>query len=99
MKKAFAILVQFAVFFIVFLGGSLADPLKLRWFVSHPTPVSTRWFVPDGLILMIALYVVVIGVEAASKRLNLASLTSAAFALALIFGLLSKFGWATHDLF
>ena len=99
MKKAFAILVQFAVFFVVFLGGSLADPFKLRWFVSHPTPVSTRWFVPDGLILMVILYVVAIAIEAVTKRLNAASLTSAAFALALIFGLLSKFGWATHDLF
>ena len=70
MKKAFLILLQFAIFFVVFLGGSLLDPLKLKWFVSHPTPTSTRFFVPDGLIFTVVLYLLLVLIEAAMKRFS-----------------------------
>jgi hypothetical protein len=100
MKKALAVIAQFLLFFMVFLAGSLLDPFKMKWFISHPTPTSTRFFVPDGLILMALLYLLILIVEAITKRLRTAGpLTSIAFALALLLGFLAKFGWLTHDLF
>ncbi len=100
MKKAISILVQFVLFFAVFLGGTLLDPFHLKWFITHPSDTSMRYFVPDGLILMTMLYALFLLIEAMMKKLrNLGAWTSAAFALALVLGLLSKFGLATHDLY
>jgi hypothetical protein len=100
MKKAFFVLVEFVLFFVVFLAGSLWDPFKMKWFVSHPTLTSTRFFVPDGLILMAVVFVLILGIEAARKRLASGGMVATiAFAMALLLGFLSKFGWATHDIF
>ena len=97
-KKTFLVIVQLFLFYVVFLAGSLWDPFKMRWFVSHPTLTSTRYFVPDGLLLAFALYLLILLIEAAAKRIRTAgTLTTIAFVLAVIFGLLSKFGWLTHD--
>ncbi len=104
MKKAFAILGQlllFAVFLAVFFAGGLLglfhlDPFHARWFLSHPTPDTTRYFVPTGLILMTLLYLIVLGIEAAMKRIRTAGLwTTVAFAVALVVGLAAKFGWVS----
>ena len=103
MKTALQILGQlilFVVFYVVFLGGSLLAPLGLKWFVTHPTPDSTHYFVPDGLIIMMILYVIVLSIEAAMKRIRTVGLwTSLAFVAALLLGLWSKIGFATHDRF
>jgi hypothetical protein len=100
MKRAFFVLVEFVLFFVVFLAGSLWDPFKMKWFVSHPTLTSTRFFVPDGLILMAVVFVLILGIEAARKRLASGGMVATiAFAMALLLGFLSKFGWATHDIF
>ena len=100
MKKAISITLQFVLFFLVFLGGTLLDPFRLKWLVTHPSATSVRYFVPDGLILMVVLYAFVLLVEVLMKRLREGGGgTSAAFFLALVLGLLSKFGMATHDLY
>ena len=55
---------------------------------------------PDLLTVMAALFLLILVMEAVAKRLRSAgSLTSIAFVIALLLGLFSKFGWATHDLF
>ena len=100
MKKALLTFVQCVLFLLVFLAGSLANPFHLRWSVTHPTPFTTHFFVPDGLILATALYILILLVEAVRKRLTTSGLwTTAAFVLALIFGFLAKFGSVTHDLY
>jgi hypothetical protein len=100
MKKAFSILLQFLLFLLVFLAGSLLGPFHLRWFVTHPTLTSTRYFTPDGLLIAFALYVLFILVEGLRKKFAaLAPWTTLAFVLALIVGFFAKFGFATHDLF
>ena len=100
MKKILSIAAQFVLFLLVFLGGTLLDPFHLKWSVTHPTLTSTRYFVPDGLLLMVAVYLILLGIEAARKRLRTSGLwTTLAFLLALATGFLSKFGFATHDLF
>ncbi|ADW67379.1 hypothetical protein [Granulicella tundricola] len=104
MKKAISTFLQFLLFFVVFgvgsILGGLFDPTHLRWFVTHPTLTSTRYFKADGLLLAFAVYVLVILIEAARKRISTAApWTTLAFLLALVIGFLSKFGFATHDLF
>ena len=100
MKKALSAIGQFILFLLVFLAGSLANPFHLKWFVVHPTPTSTRFFVPDGLLLMIAIFLVILLIEVLRKRLIPSALwTAAAFAAALVLGLLAKFGSATHDIY
>lgn len=77
-----------------------SETLKLKWFTTHPTPESTRYFVPDGLILMTLLYLIILAIEAAMKRIRTVGLwTSLAFVVALLLGLWSKIGFATHDRF
>ena len=95
-------IILFALFVAIFFGGGIlglfhADPFHApRWFVSHPTLTSTRYFVPSGLFLMTILWFVVLAIETAAKKLRTAGLwTTVAYAVALIIGLLLKFGWAT----
>ena len=109
MKTALAVIGQLLlllVFLAVFGGGSFlnlvhADPFGApRWFVSHPTPTSTRFFVPSGLFLMTILFLVVLGIEAAAKRLRTAGKwTAVVFVVALLLGFLSKFGFVTTNVF
>jgi hypothetical protein len=108
MKKALSILGQivlFGIFFAIFFAGGFLglfhlDPFGApHWFVSHPTPLATRYFVPSGLLLMTTLYLVVVGTEAAMKRLRTAGLwTTVVYVLALAIGLVEKFGWVTTSL-
>jgi hypothetical protein len=93
-----ALVAETFIFYIVFLTGTFAgamvDPLHLQWFVTHPTPGSTRAFTPDGLLLMLALYLVILGVLALSRRSGRAFLVATgSFLLALCLGIYSKIGW------
>lgn len=105
MKTALAVigqLILFAVFTALFFAGGILglfhlDPFGApHWFVSHPSLTSTRYFVPSGLFLATILWLIVLGIEAAAKKIRTAGIwTSVAFILALIVGLVAKFGWAT----
>ena len=105
MKNVLAVLGQlllFAIFTALFFAGGMLglfhlDPFGApHWFVSHPTVTSTRYFVPSGLFLMSLVWLLVLGIEAATKNLRTAGRwTTLAFVAALIIGLLLKFGWAT----
>lgn len=104
MKTALAVLGQIILFLlflgIFFAGGFLVllhkDPFGgPHWFI-HQTPLGPGWFVPSGLLLMTILWLVVLGIEAAAKRLRTAGVwTTVAWFAALVIGLLSKFGFYT----
>lgn len=108
MKTALSIigqLILFALFLAIFFGGSILAAFHLdpfgspHWFISHPTLTSTRYFVPTGLLLMTILWLVVVAIEAAAKKLRSAALwTTVAYAAALFIGLISKFGWSSPGL-
>lgn len=100
MRTALSIAAQTILFLLVFLLGTFLDPFHLKWFVHHPSPLTTRFFVPDGLLLTLALYLLLLAFQAARKRLETSGRrTSIAFTLAVILGLLFRFGFATHDRF
>lgn len=104
MKTALAILGQIVLFFVFlgvfFAGGLLAlwgkDPFGgPHWFV-HQTPAGAAWFVPSGLLLMTILWLLVLLVEALSRRLRTAGLwTTIAWFAALAIGLAFRFGFVT----
>ena len=98
MKTTLAFIAQLLLFFAAFAAGiviGVFDPLHLKWFVTHPTPGATRYFVPDGLILTVLLYLLILIIEAARKSLRTSGVrTTLALALALIAGFILKFGFA-----
>jgi len=108
MKTALTIigqLILFALFLAIFFGGGILGLFHLdpfgspHWFISHPTLTSTRYFIPTGLLLTTILWLLVVGIEAAAKKLKSAALwTTAAYVAALVIGLLLKFGWVQPDL-
>jgi len=100
MKRAILGFLQFVLFLIVFAAGSFLNPFHLKWFVTHPTPLSTRDFSPGGLILVLALYLVILLVQVVTRKVPWANaITTIALLLALILGFAAKFGFATHELY
>ena len=93
----FAVL-QFILFLLIFLAGSLFPPFHLEHILGV-TPEGTRVFVMDGALLMTVIFVIILGIEAARKRIATAGLwTSIAFAIAALAGLAAKFGFLTRPL-
>jgi hypothetical protein len=99
MKNAIATLLQFVLFLFVFGVFSLFPLFHMQHVISS-TPISSRIFVADGLVLVLALYIVILLIEAAMKRLTVAApWTSLAFVLALVLGFMMKFGFLTNSTF
>ena len=96
--------ILFCVFTSLFFVGSFLgllhrDPFPMKWFLTHPTPMTIRYFVPTGLILMSGFYCLVFLMEAAARKVRTAGLwTTFVFLLALFVGVVERFGFATHDL-
>ena len=99
MKKALIVLAQIVLYFVVFAACSFLQPLGLHWLVSHPSPTVTRYFVADGFVLATALFVLILLIEAATRRLNrLGALTTFSYVAAMLAGFAVKLGFITHDL-
>ena len=69
MKKVLDTILQFILFLIVFGAGSLFPPFHIEH-ILIATPGTTRIFVADGLLLMLALYVLIVVVADLRKRLR-----------------------------
>ena len=99
MKKVLVTVLQLVLFLLVFLAGSFFPPFHVEH-VLIATPGAARVFIADGLLLMVALYVLILIVEAIAKRLRTAALwTTVAFLLAILFGFMMKFGFLTRSTF
>lgn len=95
MKVLFAIL-KFLLFLVVFAAGSFFPPFHLEHVIGT-TPDGTRIFIGDGVVLMVVVFALLLGIEAARKRLGTSGpWTAAAFVLAAIAGLAAKFGFLTR---
>jgi hypothetical protein len=92
MKRALSIVLQFILYIVVFGAGSLLPAFNILPTLSIPAGTN-RVFVYDGLLLMLLVYVLILLIAAARKRLSFALPNATiAFVLALIMGLLMKFG-------
>jgi hypothetical protein len=95
MKRVLSIFLQFLLFFVVFLVGSLLPGANILPTLSVSAGAG-RIFVYDGLLLMLAIYALVLLIAAARKRIHTAWPNSTfALILALFLGLLMKFGFRT----
>lgn len=93
MKRVIVGVLQFILFFLVFLAGSLLPGAHLLLPMLSVSIGAGRIFVYDGLLLMIGLYVLILLIAAARKRIRIAfPTTTVAFFVALILGFLLKFG-------
>jgi hypothetical protein len=93
MKRVLSVVFQFILYLVVFGIGSLLPGANVlpTWSLSTG---PGRVFVYDGLLLMLLVYVLVLLIAAARKRLP-SALPNATIALilALLIGLLMKFGF------
>ena len=98
MKKILLTFSQFILFLLAFAVGSF-----LYIFLRLPPVVSvwadgTRGFQWDGVLLMLALFVLILLLQAARKRLRSgAPWTALALLLATVAGLAMKFGLLSFD--
>jgi len=98
MKKLLSVLAQLILFLFVFFAGSLFPPFHIQH-VLATSPALTHLFVADGLVLMLALYILVVVIEVVTKRIRTsAPWTTLAVVLAAVLGLMMKFGFITHEL-
>jgi hypothetical protein len=96
MKNVFAAVLQFLFFLIVFGVFSFIPPFHLEHVVGR-NGEGTRVFIWDGLLIATVLFVLVLAVEAARKRIARAGLwTSGAYVLAVLVGLAFKLGFKTN---
>jgi hypothetical protein len=99
MKNVVFTVLQLILFLFVFFFGSIFPPFHLEH-VLIATPGFTRIFIADGLLLMFLLYIVIVLAEVLRKRLRTsAPWTTLAFILAIVFGLMMKFGFLTRSAF
>jgi hypothetical protein len=99
MKNILFAILQFVLFLFLFAAGSLLGPI----FLHLPSVVTTyangtRGFQWDGVFLMLALFVVILLIEAIRKRLRYAAgWTSLALVLAAVVGLVMKIGFLSFE--
>jgi hypothetical protein len=99
MKKALATIVQFVAFLAVFGAFSFFPPFHIEHVLTITT-LGTRIFILDGLLLMVALYVLIVITQLLMKRTRSATpWTTLALILAAILGLSMKFGFLTRSIF
>ena len=91
MKRVLSFIVQLILMLIAFFAGSIAPVFRVLplWRVATG---PGHWFVLDGLIVLLVLYVLLLLFSLLRRNLMRGSIvTTAAFALALVLGLLSRF--------
>jgi hypothetical protein len=99
MKNVLFTVLKLILFLFVFFIGSIFPPFHFEH-ILIATPGTTRIFIADGLLLMLAVYVLLVVVEVLRKRVRTAvPWTTLAFVLAIVFGLMMKFGFLTRSAF
>ena len=100
MKKVLFTILQFVIFLILFAVGSLFwHPFHVRWDVMVVDPHVRRYFVPDGLLLALGVFIAIMVVQALRRRLCNTPWTVAAFVLAIGLGYAMKLGFVTREIF
>jgi hypothetical protein len=93
-KKVIFALLQFVLFLVAFFAGSVLPVFQLLPPNTMTFANGTRAFEWDGVLLMLAVFVLILLIEALRKRLRSAAPWSTlALVLAAILGLVMKFGF------
>lgn len=98
MKRILVLILEIILFLIAFFVGSI-----LPVFLNLHVPLwsinisATRYFVLDGVVLMVLLYLLFLFIGALRHRLlSVAFNSTFALLIAFILGLIMKFGFATR---
>jgi predicted ABC-type sugar transport system permease subunit len=97
MKKILLTFLQFLLFLILFAIGSVLHPFNLRW-VATAAAGTSRFFIADGLLLSIGVFLAILAVQALRKRTCDSPWTVLSFVLAVAMGYALKLGFVTKDL-
>jgi hypothetical protein len=96
MKRAFSVLVQFALFFGVFFVGSFVPIFHIEQQLGVSRD-GTRVFVWDGLLLMLLLFALILAIQAMRHRFRSSGpWTTLALLLATVAGFMAKLGFLTR---
>jgi hypothetical protein len=97
MKKIILFVLQFSLLFLCCIAGSFLRPFHLQQ-VTRISPTVTHVFVWDGFLIMLLVYLLIVGIEAVTKRLRTAfPLTTIALAVATALSVAIKLGRITHE--
>lgn len=99
MVKRVALTVCFtAVYLVTFATGSFLHPFGITRILGT-RGLGVRLYIWDGVLLMLALFLLTIVIEALGRRLrDLAPWTTASLALAAALGYLLRLGFVSRDL-
>ena len=97
MKNILVTFLQFLLFLILFAIGSFLHPFNLHWATTAAAGTS-RFFIPDGLLLALGVFLAILAVQALRKRTCDSPWTILGFVLAIAIGYALKFGFVTKDL-
>ena len=93
MKRAVWFVLQTMLFLVVFLAGSLLPGAHLLPLLSVSAGPG-RIFVLDGLLLMLCVYLILLGIQVARRRVRSSwPVPTLALLLSLLAGLAMKFGF------
>ncbi len=85
------------VYLLAFAAGSFLHPFGVIRILGAQG-LGVRLFIWDGVLLMLALYLLTLGIEALGKRLrDLAPWTTASLLLAALLGYLLRFGFVSRE--
>jgi hypothetical protein len=96
-KKAILVVLQTLLFLLLFTAGAFLPALPTFASLYRQVQIGpNRVFVLDGLILALIAYVLILGIEAATRKLRgPGGLTTLSLVLALALGLAMKIGFKT----
>lgn len=97
MKKALFSLGLFLVFFLVFAAGSFLHPWNMHWAQKTAPTGVTSYFVADGLLLTIGLFLGIVLAQVLRKRSANIVWTTISFVVALAAGYAVRLGFKTID--
>jgi hypothetical protein len=97
MKTTLLTIGQLLLFFLVFAAGSFLHPFNLHWAQKTAPTGVTSFFIPDGLLLTIGLFLAIVVVQALRKRTCDTRWTVIAFLIAVAAGYAIRLGFITKD--
>ncbi|WP_260703710.1 hypothetical protein [Edaphobacter flagellatus] len=98
MKKVLVTFAQFLLFLLAFAVGSFLHPFNLHWATTTADSGATRYFVADGLLLSLGIFVAFLAIQAIRKRTCDTPWTIVAFLLSTAIGYAIKLGFVTREL-
>jgi hypothetical protein len=96
MKKTISVVLQTILLLLANMAGLILQPFHKTQIIASNVPGVTHTFVWDGILSMLVIYVLIVIVEAARKRLPSSAIWSTvALIVALIVGRIAGCGFKT----